>query len=86
VEGFIFVLCGKIHAELCGCSIASTFNRILLISVGVSLFASGNLLDAYTFDVLGKKFQRRYGTIRLWAAVAWGTTVSCLDLLWRRQW
>ena len=31
-------------------SIATNFTRILLISSGISLFASGNLLAAYTFD------------------------------------
>ena len=61
-------------------NIASSFQRILLISIGVSLFSSGNLLDAYTFDVLGKRYQRRYGTIRLWAAVAWG--LGCALMGW----
>ena len=53
-------------------SIARDFEALLLIGVGVALFVSQGILDAYTLDVLGEKRRRQYGRIRLWCAVSWG--------------
>lgn len=53
-------------------SIATGYEVILLISIGTSVFSAGNIVDAYTFDVLGNKYRKRYGQIRLWAGLSWG--------------
>ena len=53
-------------------SIAKSFESLLLIGIGVALFVSQGILDAYTLDVLGEKRRRQYGRIRLWCAVSWG--------------
>ncbi len=53
-------------------SIARNYASILTITLAMSLFVSGGVLDAHTLDVLGKKHMREYGRIRMWSSIAWG--------------
>jgi len=42
-----------------------------------AVFIAGEgFVDAYTLDALGDENRRKYGSIRLWAAVSWGSGCS----------
>merc|ERR1712048_407579 len=61
-------------------AIARDFYMILLISCGTQLFASGGILDAYCFDVLGDHVKTHYGGIRMFLALSWGG--GCFAMSW----
>uniref|UniRef100_A0A7S1VKB2 Major facilitator superfamily associated domain-containing protein n=1 Tax=Grammatophora oceanica TaxID=210454 RepID=A0A7S1VKB2_9STRA len=48
------------------------FYHIFGCVVGMALFKSTGVIDAYTVDFLGKNHKGLYGSIRRWAAVSWG--------------
>ena len=50
----------------------TSFTKILVVSIGSSLFVSSGILDAFTLDVLGSANKMYYGRYRLYASLSWG--------------
>lgn len=48
------------------------FIVILAISIGISFFTTGSILESYTVDVCGKQADSMYGKIKLFASLGWG--------------
>jgi PPP family 3-phenylpropionic acid transporter len=53
-----------------------SFERIILVSLSINVFASSGILDAYTLDMLGTANKARYGRYRLYASLSWG--IGCI--------
>ena len=50
-------------------AISSSYERTLTVSLGMSLFSSGGVLDAYALQVCGTHSRHLYGRLRMWTAV-----------------
>jgi MFS family permease len=51
-------------------AISSSFQRTLAVSLAMSLFSSGGVLDAYALQVCGDRSRHLYGRLRMWTAVS----------------
>eukprot|EP00977_Amphora_coffeiformis_P006186 scaffold1332_cov166-Amphora_coffeaeformis.AAC.14 len=48
------------------------FGVVFSAVMGMSIFRSSGVLDAYVLDYLGPHHQGQYGTVRLYTAISWG--------------
>mmetsp|Transcript_2749 Transcript_2749/g.4471 ORF Transcript_2749/g.4471 Transcript_2749/m.4471 type:complete len:339 (+) Transcript_2749:408-1424(+) len=61
--------------------IAHGFRNLYMISIGISLFVAGGVLDAFTLNVLGPHAKRLYGRLRMWTALSWGAGTFAMGII-----
>lgn len=60
---------------------ATTFLRILLVSICINIFVAPGVLNAYTLQVCGPFGKKLYGQIRLYKALSWGIGCGVMGLV-----